>query len=248
MSRPNILNLKDVSLDDYRPIEDVFDEKILEEIPVPEPQVIAHDVIPPRFVNLDDWPCSTGLRCWACDCTFDGRPKFVATSVTRAKHAGSPVFGVEGNFCTFNCAARYIDTVYEHTTKHWRLRDNLCLAYRVFTGKKIKHIAAAPKKTEMRAYGGPLSRNEFWKKLRDLDPVHGLRDHRPGSVVPERLRVVGARIWEVGRPEPVAKVGRPEPVPDNAAPLDDLDMDMLLARLSQTTKTGPPPSEDLRTP
>ena len=211
--RPNLLHLSGITLSDYVPVEDLFDEKVLEgaareELPL---DPLPYDKIPVVFTGLDDWPSSTNLLCWACPFSFDGPPRFAPTYIRQGERGRTEV-GVEGNFCTFNCAARYIDTMYPPQAfpqKHWRMTDNLCTVYQMFTGRRVSHVPAAPSKTELRMFGGTLSEDQFWGAMRRLDQDHGLRDHRLGSVAPERTRPraeeagpKGPTMWEVGGTAP----------------------------------------------
>ena len=134
-----MLHLKGVTFADFEPIEDEFDNRLKEEVTFSEKpsNPIPFDEIPSVFTSLDLWPPSTNLKCWSCDCTFDGMPKFAPTYVREADTDSGYEIGVEGNFCTFNCAALHIDTMYPpqaYPDKHWKMRDQLCLVYRIFTG------------------------------------------------------------------------------------------------------------------
>ncbi|MEL0212472.1 MAG: hypothetical protein VW891_18155, partial [Novosphingobium sp.] len=200
IKRPNILHLGGITLNDFVPIEDVFDEKILEVVEKSDQGsgTLPFEKIPAVFTSVEEWPFSTNLRCWSCTFTFDGPPCFVPTFVRTG--SDSVEVGVEGNFCTFNCAARYIDDTYPpraYAVKHWSMRDNLCLVYFYFKGLRVKHIKPAPRKTELIGFGGDLDEEDFWARLRELDPLNGLRDHRPGTVVPERMRPFGVSVWDV---------------------------------------------------
>ena len=195
--QPFILHLPGITLDDYKPIEDVFDEQVMEKAEKEEkpPEQLPFDKIPFHFTTVKEWPLKTNLRCWSCPFTFDGPPRFVPKFIREDKD-GNIHAGVEGNFCTFNCAARYVDTTYPSSAfpaKHWRMRDNLCFVYHLFTGHFTSHIEPAPPKTDLLEYGGKLTQENFWKRLRKLDPLHGLRNHNPGSSLPERLRNSDAR-------------------------------------------------------
>lgn len=190
--RPNILHLKGITLDkDFVPVEDVFDNKILEVVSSDQNKDSnPFDEIPAVFTSIEEWPFSTNLRCWSCSFTFDGAPCFIPTFV-RAGSKSKVEIGVKGNFCTFNCAARYIDDMFPpqaFSSKHWRMRDNLCLVYYYFKGLKVKHIKPAPPKTELKIYGGKLKEEEFWSKMKEMDPKNGIRDFRLGTVIPERMR------------------------------------------------------------
>jgi hypothetical protein len=201
IGRPNILHLGGITLNDFVPIEDVFDEKVLEVVDKSDQgsEPLPFEKIPAVFTSVGEWPFSTNLRCWSCTFTFDGPPCFVPTSVSTGSDDRVEV-GVEGNFCTFSCAARYIDDTYPpqaYAAKHWRMRDNLCLVYFYFKGHRVRHIKPAPRKTELISFGGDLDEEDFWARMRELDPLNGPRDHRPGTVVPERMRPVGTSVWDV---------------------------------------------------
>lgn len=201
-SRPNILHLGGITLADFVPIEDVFDAKVLEVAESDEDrplEALPFASVPTIFTSVKAWPFSTNLRCWNCVFTFDASPCFVPTFV-RTGSDDNVEIGVEGNFCTFNCAARYIDDTYPpqaHPAKHWRMRDNLCLVYNIFKNHRVRHILPAPRKTELVGFGGELDEDAFWGLMRELDPQFGLRDHRPGTVVPERLRTSHSSVWDV---------------------------------------------------
>lgn len=196
---PSILRLPGITLNDYVSVEDVADAHLLDgcdgmpvapDSPAPE-SVLPFDKIPRVFTGIDDWPHHTNLRCWSCNFTFDDRPKFVPTHVREGDNGGIE-FGVLGSMCTFNCVELWIETHYGgrvNNEERWRAQDNLCLVYFLFTGRHIAWIKPAPQKTSLCQYGGDWDEDTFWKELRKLDPVAGLRDHTPGSIVPERERV-----------------------------------------------------------
>ena len=196
--RRSILRLPGLTKADYFPVEDVADMRLLQgvgnplegpEEPAPE-SVHPPDKIPRTFDgNVAHWLYGTNLRCWQCDFAFDGPPKFAPTHVREAENGGIE-FGVLGNMCTFNCAALWIAINYAgQTDQLWRMQDNLCLVYFLFTGHHVARIPPAPHKIELRRYGGELEEDAFSTKLRSLDTtVAGLRDHTPGSIVPERNR------------------------------------------------------------
>jgi hypothetical protein len=225
--RPCILRLMDISLDDYVPIEDVADGRLLStngyeqdygpDAPAPE-SVLPADKIPATFTGLDSWPLTTNLRCWACHFTHDNSPKFCPTYVREAEDSKLEM-GVKGSMCTVHCVARWIITRYAgKTDQKWRALDNLCLLYFVFTGFRIAHVVPAYEYTELKQYGGDWDEETFWKKMRALDPVAGLRDHTPGSIVPERERMR----------EAVATLRAQTRI----RPLERLAMEPLVARLS----------------
>jgi len=196
---PGILRLVDIKKEDYTSVEDVADARLLgvtsiNELKNNEPKindsVYPFDKIPRIFTTLEDWPQHTNLKCWMCDFTFDDIPKFVPTHV-RETDKGDIEFATHGNMCSFNCAELWINIHYsKKDDQQWRAQDNLRLVYFIFTGRHISHIHPAPHKTELKSYGGDLDEEAFWKKLRDLDNISGLRDHTQGSIIPERDRII----------------------------------------------------------
>lgn len=191
--RRHILRLTGVKLgDDYVPVEDVADSRLMESAAdATDGQACEPpDKIPRVFTGLENWPMRTNLKCWMCDFTFDNSPKFVVQYAGIGENGGIE-FGVLGNMCTFNCAELWIETNLggrASNEERWRYQDNLCLAYLMFTGRRVARIKPAPAKTELKAYGGELDEDAFWKRMRELDPMFGLRDHTLGSIIPERDR------------------------------------------------------------
>lgn len=216
---PKILRLVGVTVaENYHPIEDEADQRLREEANDSPPSWrestsdLAADKIPQVFTGLEDWPYQTNLKCWMCDCTFADRPKFVPTFV-RVNGDNALEIGVLGNMCTFNCAELWIETHQSgraSNEERWRAQDNLCLVYFLFTGRRTDRIKPAISKTERRQYGGDLDDDTFWQRMRELDPVAGLRDYTPGSIVQERDRVrdavdsVNAKSMAKMRSTPIA--------------------------------------------
>jgi hypothetical protein len=196
---PNVLRLFGISLKkDYVPVEDLADERLNTEADdcgpglegaAPE-SIYPDDKIPYKFTGLEDWPYSTNLHCWQCSRTHADRPKFLPTYLREAENECGIEIGVCGTFCSFACVALWITIHFTGKEElRWRAQDNLCLVYRIFTGHFIDRIRPAPHITELRRYGGDLDDDAFSKKMRDIDPLAGVRDHTPGSIVPERNRV-----------------------------------------------------------
>ena len=222
---PHILRLVGITLNDHVTIEDVADDRLLEQLPeCSETSVgiyetdMPFDKIPPTFTGLEDWPLHTNLRCWNCNFTFDDRPKFVPPFV-RETEDGKVEFGVHGNMCTFNCAMAWILTNYAtNSDQQCRARNNLFLLYFVFTGVLVSHIRPSESCTKLKQYGGELDEDVYWKRMRDLDPIAGLRDHTLGSIIPERERCPA--VLSILRDASCAR------------PINVLTMDVLVEKLS----------------
>lgn len=226
----NILFLPGISLADHISVEDTFDAKILETVEKEEERIseniLPYDKIPAQFTTIEEWPHSTNLRCWSCCLHFDTVPWFVPTYIwADPNKTDSIIAGVEGSFCTPNCAARYINDTYPpqgfSSTKHWRRHSYLRIIYSRFTGHHVAQIEPAPSRTERQEFGGPFSEDEFWGRLRKLDPKQSFRDHRSGVILPERLRGSNdVSVWDICRLSTPA-----EPKRDS---FDWADLDQLL--------------------
>lgn len=199
---PNILRLSGISVKDYVSTDDLLERQLLEDASdahASEQDDTAWDKIPMTFTSLDEWPLSTNLRCWDMDCTFDGRPAFIATYVVE-NGEGELEIGVKGNFATFNNAARYIISHYSDREERLKALDLLCLVYRLFTGRKVARIEPAPPKERKLQYGGTWDDDTYWRRLRELDPINGLRDHTLGSIKSEQERILAIAPRAVEEP------------------------------------------------
>ena len=215
--QPNILHLSGISKEDYIAPEDIADKKFLKEENITISKYIYpnYDKIPYIFNSIDDWPCGTNLHCWSCGFTFDGKPIFVPTYIRENSHTGIE-FGVKGNMCTFNCAARWIISN-GNVEDIWKHQDNLNILYFLFTGKHIQ-IKPAPEKTCLKKYGGDLSDEEFWEELKKLDTISGLKNHTPGSIIPERdrnIQILSIIKNDIGVDYPIKRVISNELIDDS---------------------------------
>ena len=188
--QPKILHLSGISIDDYIAPEDIADKKFLnDEFIYSHKEFNTYEQIPSKFTSLDDWPLTTTLHCWNCDFAFDNRPAFIPTHI-RSTADNCIEIGVKGNMCTFNCAARYILNIgHLNVEEKWRYQDNLSIVYFLFTGIHMQ-VKPAPEKTHLKKYGGSWSDEQYWNELKKIDNFSGLKDHTPGSILPERDRVI----------------------------------------------------------
>lgn len=190
---PNILHLTGITLEDYVPVEDILDEQLMDRTACGAPDSSADampfDKIPAKFTGLEEWPLSTNLRCWDSGFTSDDRPKFVPTYIITNEN-GDFEIGVKGTFCTFNNAAGWIRRNIHSKDLQWKTLDMLCVVYKIFTGQSVSNIESAPEVTKMLAWGGDWDEDTYWRNLRALDPINGLKNHTPGSVRSERERMM----------------------------------------------------------
>ena len=183
---PHILSLDGISIKDYMAPEDIADIKFLKDEISLIKEINIFAKIPSIFTSKKEWPTNTNLHCWQCNCTFDDPPAFIPNHI-RETINGCIEIGVKGNMCTFNCASRYILNMSNLGEEKWRYLDNLNIVYFLFTGIHTQ-IKPAPEKICLKKYGGIMSDDQYWEELKKLDPAAGLKDHTPGSVVPDRER------------------------------------------------------------
>ena len=112
--QPNILFLRRCFLKECGSIEDMFDERLINQT-IPYNTIygnddIKYDEIPYLFENTETWINRTNLKCWFCDSNFESIPLFIPCNVT--KNGKNYTMNTLGNFCSFNCSAAYIDLHY----------------------------------------------------------------------------------------------------------------------------------------
>ena len=165
---PNILCLSGITMEDYIPLEDVADERLITDEETMEMEVIyPYNKIPQIFTGIDKWISNTNLCCWSCSFKFNTVPKFVPVYIRESND--NIEIGVLGNMCTFNCSESWIESHYSNREERYKLQNNLCYLYFLFTGKRISHIKPSPCKTNLLQYGGNWNEETFLKKMKELE-------------------------------------------------------------------------------
>lgn len=165
---PNILSLSGITLQDYVPLEDVADDRLLAEDEMDMEEIYPYNKIPTVFTSLNKWPTSTNLCCWTCGFKFDDIPIFIPTYIRETNDTVE--IGVKGNMCSFNCAELWIETNSMSREERHKLQTNLCFVFYLFTGKHISHIKPSPCKTNLLQYGGTWNEDMFLKCMKELNP------------------------------------------------------------------------------
>lgn len=174
--RPNIMFLpnvfeKDITHDDHI-FDDKFSETVAYEASVPEIQ--HYTSIPATYTTLDKWITVTNLCCWNCDRQFKNRPIFVPDSIYFTKNA-ERIMDVNGVFCSFNCAQKYIDEKYKGPSRDDRTKF-LQILFKDFYGYRAPIIKPAPEKTKMKKYCGEkgVTADEYQKMIEELNANYEL--------------------------------------------------------------------------
>lgn len=167
---PNILCLTGITLKDYISLEDVADERLIIEEEKNIEKLYPYNKIPQIFTSVDKWPSSTNLLCWSCGFKFNTSPKFIPMYIREVND--SIEIGVMGNMCSFNCAELWIETHTMSREERYKLQNNLCYLFYIFTGKRISYIKPAPCKTNLLQYGGVWNEDIFIKKMKEINPLN----------------------------------------------------------------------------
>lgn len=132
-----------------------------------QPMETKYSDLPRVYVSASSWIKSTNLHCWECDRQFRGTPVFIPGA--RYVREGERVIDVIGNFCSFNCAQKYIDERYTGSIRDDKTRDLLNL-HKELTGRDAILIKTAPEKTLMKKYCGEEGINaiEFQRLLEEV--------------------------------------------------------------------------------
>jgi hypothetical protein len=164
---PSILFIKGVFIRDCIPIDELFEQQLMEQLNNDNP-VICYEKFPSFFVNNKTWIKTTNIKCWYCDLSFDSKPVFIPKMIEHSGITNDYNIPTLGCFCSFCCAKSYCDIYYTRICDHIKINDMLKFLYNIFNGKKIKEINSAPNKYEMVQYGGSLDPLEFRKKIVQL--------------------------------------------------------------------------------
>ncbi len=165
---PNILSLSGITMQDYIPLEDVADDRLLMEDDLESEEIYPYNKIPQVFTSLSKWPITTNICCWSCGFKFDSIPKFIPTYIRETDD--NIEIGVMGNMCSFNCVELWIETHTMTREERHKLQNNLCFLFYIFTGKHISHIKPSPCKTNLLQYGGTWNEETFQKYMKNIDP------------------------------------------------------------------------------
>lgn len=189
--KPNILFLRGVYPDQLETLEEEFGNRLIEEagLEFGDCQIglneeITYDKIPPVFTSLESWPKSTNINCWSCSIEFTTRPYFIPERIKNRREGGTEMI-THGNFCSANCAIRYLNTDYGQSgsvssdkLSKWDAYHGVKIVHRIFTSKQPEKIAPSPPKTLMKQYGGELTKAQYHELLAKFDDEHTLNNFK----------------------------------------------------------------------
>jgi hypothetical protein len=143
---------------------------------------------PPYYIRNDLWPRKTMFQCMHCSLKIPGMPCFIPIGISNRlirnsilglnsnqrghaliteEYSECQVFERYGKFCSFPCAAAYIDTTFDRELmnnkplRKWELQSMLLTLCKQMTGTYRRHIPLALRKTELIRYGGELTDEQY---------------------------------------------------------------------------------------
>jgi len=126
-----------------------------------------YDELKKVFKDTYSWPQSNNLLCWHCSLPFDSVPIFVPKIIEPRN--GAAIMNCEGNFCSFHCAAAYINQAYPNVNDNIEAKNKLKYLFSVMNGGRIvREIPPMPPKYLMRTYGGHMTICQYTELCRTL--------------------------------------------------------------------------------
>lgn len=123
--------------------------------------ISTYDTIEKKYTSYDTWD-RNNICCWYCTLSFYNRPIFIPSSIHKSH------MSVYGNFCTFGCAAKYVNIYYKHDDKlRCEYINHLKYLYFNIYKTDIEIIKESPDKELIDKFGGPYTSAEY-KKLIDV--------------------------------------------------------------------------------
>jgi len=162
-----IIFIKGVYIKDCIPIDDLFEQHIIEQLNRDSP-IDSYSNLPTNFTGLKTWTQNTNLKCWYCDLNFENMPIFIPRLIEPATTEIGYIIGTHGCFCSFCCAMKYINIHNVNICDNIRIKDMLLFLYKIFNGSRVKEIFQSPSKYLMNHYGGSLDNITYRTKINSL--------------------------------------------------------------------------------
>ena len=111
------------------------------------------------------WPTSSPYVCWNCTEAFEGAPSGIPTIAMSDSYEDT--YYLEGNFCSMNCAARYLfDTHQSADSQLFTIFEIMNFIYNSINGaSEYQKIKLAPERICLKKFGGHLSIDDYRKNF-----------------------------------------------------------------------------------
>lgn len=164
---PKILFLGGVFIKDCIPLDDIFEQQIIEQLNI-DNHIVNYNNFPSIFNNVNTWVKKTNLNCWFCDLNFDNMPVFIPKIIENSGIDKNYNISTHGCFCSFCCATSYINLYYPKICDNIKMKEMLRFLYKIFKGRSIREIFASPSKYMMSQYGGDIEVSSYRSIVNDL--------------------------------------------------------------------------------
>lgn len=112
------------------------------------------------------WPNSSPYVCWNCTESFDGAPVGIPTIAMSDSYEDT--YYLEGNFCSFNCAARHLFSTHSAADSQlFTIYEIMNFIYNELLDddQEYEKIKLAPERICLKKFGGHLSLEEYRKNF-----------------------------------------------------------------------------------
>lgn len=164
---PKILFIKGTFIKDCIPVDELFEQKIMEQLNHETP-VIQYNKIPSNFTDLKSWIKKTNIKCWHCDLNFDNIPVFIPKLIEPSTAISGYNIGTYGCFCSFSCAEAFNNLHNSRICDNIRVKEMIRFLYKIFNRYHVKEIYPSPSKYEMIQYGGNIDPILYKQKINKL--------------------------------------------------------------------------------
>lgn len=173
LKKTNLLILKGVFPGDFFNFDTIYLAQKTPGEPKNEHATI-YTKIPKVFVNVDNWPKVSNLKCWNCDQILQSYPRFLPVNPERDKE-GNEICDTVGNFCEWNCVVRYAMEKYSGE-RLWDILKLTNIIAAKFTGRRREKILPSPEKTIMKQYCGDegITPKQYKEKIDQLNLEYDL--------------------------------------------------------------------------
>jgi len=189
---PNILSLTGIKLTDHTDWVDERNKTLYAQAIVYDQQTEsnqcfsspAYDEKPSNFVFSSEALFhirTLSINCWEC-CGLSGIkgdnvfiPKI--PQIQNKNYTAS----VEGIFCSFPCAERWIETFYM-AGQLQAAQENLCILFYLYTGFRVSMIKPSPLRTRHHQFGGSMTTKMYTEAVKELNPLNEILSKNKSAV------------------------------------------------------------------
>jgi len=138
------------------------------------------------FDSLETYYCKyvnnicRGTKCWNCNYSTLN----INTNISIPLKYSLGIFYIYGNFCSYECAARYVLDTYNDKDK-WDKYSLLNLYYNISNKAIGEKVTPAPSKLLLKDYGGTMDINEY----RKVPNSHNIYNLYQPPIVPIRYKL-----------------------------------------------------------